>query len=84
MKPEQRWRLFLEQAKKLRRSREAQYRAVLDQLNNLTPGDFATVRRQAKMLSITLDADELLQKLTQECKNKRDTGSRPMGFIHAP
>ena len=84
MKPEQRWRLFLEQAKKLRRSREAQYRAVLDQLSNLTPGDFATVRRQAKMLSITLDADELLQKLTQECKNKRDSGSRPIGFIHAP
>jgi MoxR-like ATPase len=83
LKPEQRWRLFLAQAKKFSRTYEAKYRAVLNQLNNLTPGDFATVRRQVKLLNVTLTADELLSRLGQECKNKRSGGNQPIGFIHA-
>lgn len=82
MKPEQRWRLFLDQAKKFPSSREAAYRSSLNQLNNLTPGDFATVRRQTKLLGVTLTADELLKRLIQESKSKSDSGNRPIGFIH--
>lgn len=84
LKPEQRWRLFHAQAKKLLRSQEAKYRAALNQLNNLTPGDFATVRRQAALLSVTLTADELLNRLQQECKNKAGSATRQIGFIHTP
>ena len=80
LKPEQRWQLFLAQARKLSRTREAEYRTALNQLNNLTPGDFATVRRQVKLLNVTLTADELLNRLRQECKNKRGDENRPMGF----
>lgn len=82
LKPEQRWRLFLDQAKKFPSSREAAYRSSLNQLNNLTPGDFATVRRQTKLVGTTLTADELLKRLIQECKCKSDTGNRPIGFVH--
>lgn len=81
LKPEQRWRLFLDQAKKFPSSREAAYRSSLNTLNNLTPGDFATIRRQTKLLGVTLTADELLKRLIQECKCKSDSGSRPIGFI---
>jgi AAA+ superfamily predicted ATPase len=81
MRPEQRWRLFLDQAKKFPSSREAAYRNSLNQLSNLTPGDFATVRRQIKLVGATLTADELLKRLIQECKCKSDTGNRPIGFI---
>lgn len=81
MTPEQRWRLFLDQAKKFPSSREAAYRSSLSQLNNLTPGDFATVRRQTKLLGVSLTADELLKRLIQECKYKSDSGNRPIGFI---
>lgn len=81
LKPEQRWRLFLDHAKKFPNSRESVYRSSLDQINNLTPGDFATVRRQIKLVGATLTADELLKRLIQECKCKSDSGSRPIGFI---
>ncbi|MFH1494749.1 MAG: ATP-binding protein [Pseudomonadota bacterium] len=84
LKPEQRWRLFLDQAKKLPRSREAEYRAELKQLNNLTPGDFATVRRQAALLSVTLTAEELLNRLKQECKSKGGIKTQQIGFICNP
>lgn len=65
LKPEQRWQLFLAQAKKFSRSHEAEYRAALNQLNNLTPGDFATVRRQVRLLNVVLTANELLNRLRQ-------------------
>lgn len=83
LRPEQRWRLFIEQAKRIRRTQENDFRQALNQLSNLTPGDFATVRRQSSLLGASLTAAELLQRLQQECKNKRDAGSSPIGFIHA-
>lgn len=83
LRPEQRWRLFVEQARRIRRTHENQFRHTLNQLNNLTPGDFATVRRQSSLLGVSLTAADLLQRLQQECKNKRDAGSSPIGFIHA-
>jgi SpoVK/Ycf46/Vps4 family AAA+-type ATPase len=84
LKPEQRWQLFLAQAMKFARSQEHEYRSVLNQLTNLTPGDFATIRRQAKLLNIPLTADELLKRLQQECKTKNGSNQRQIGFIHTP
>lgn len=49
LKPEQRWTLFLAQATRFNRVHAAGFRAALDALHNLTPGDFATVRRQASL-----------------------------------
>jgi len=83
LKPEQRWRLFLDQAKKIPRAEESMYRAALNQLNNLTPGDFATVRRQTKLMGVALTVDELIARLKQESKSKGDAGGRPIGFVHA-
>jgi len=83
MKPEQRWQLFLAQTKKFSRTHETKYRTSLNQLNNLTPGDFATVRRQAALLNVTLTADELVKRLAQECKSKAGSSNQPMGFIHS-
>ncbi len=82
LKPEQRWRLFLDQAQKNSLPQETKYRPALDQLNNLTPGDFATVRRQAKLMGVTLTADEVLTRLKHECRAKAGS-SRPIGFVHA-
>jgi SpoVK/Ycf46/Vps4 family AAA+-type ATPase len=82
LKPEQCWRLFLDQAKKFPSAREAAYRSSLNHLINLTPGDFATIRRQAKLLNITLTADELLKRLQQECKTKNSSNNRQIGFVH--
>lgn len=83
LNPDQRWRLFLDQAKKLPNARMADFRLRINQLTNLTPGDFATVRRQAKLVGVTLTADELLKRLILECQAKLDSGRRPIGFIQA-
>ena len=83
LKPEQRWTLFFAHATRVNRVHEAKYRAMLDQLHNLTPGDFATVRRQAKLIGVTLTADELITRLKHECRAKSGN-SRPIGFVHAP
>jgi len=82
LKPEQCWQLFVAQTKKIPPLHGTRFRAALDQLTNLTPGDFATVRRQAKLLGVTLTPDEMLKRLTQESKTKSNAGSRPIGFIH--
>lgn len=81
LQPEQRWRLFAEQVKKIAQSKAAPYRAALNQMNNLTPGDFATVRRQGTLLGETLSAEEFLNRLKQETKSKPDGGKRSIGFI---
>ena len=83
LKPEQRWQLFLAHTKKISSAQESKCREQLNQLNNLAPGDFATVRRQAALLGITLTAEELVKRLTQECKNKAGNSNRPIGFIHS-
>lgn len=82
LKPEQRWQLFVAQTKKIPPQHGTRFRAALDQLTNLTPGDFATVRRQAKLLGVTLTPDEMLKRLTQESKTKGNAVSRPIGFIN--
>ena len=81
---EQRWRLFVAHAPKLAKAETATYRQALNTLNNLTPGDFATIRRQATLLHLTLSADDLLHRLTQESRAKGDAIRRPIGFIRTP
>ncbi len=83
LRPEQRWRLFLDQAKKFHPTHEARYRTALNTLSNLTPGDFATIRRQAALLNVALTADELLSRLGKECRGKANEG-RQIGFVHDP
>jgi SpoVK/Ycf46/Vps4 family AAA+-type ATPase len=83
LRPEQRWRLFLEHVANVRERDLATLRNMLDQLSNLTPGDFATVRRQVQLLGAKLTGNELIERLRHESRAKRDSGSRPIGFIHA-
>jgi DNA replication protein DnaC len=92
LKPEQRWLLFQAQIKSQSNAAEAkssqpmpiedECRAELRSLNNLTPGDFATVRRQAKLLNVTLTAAELLKRLKLECSAKSGGNASGMGFMH--
>lgn len=49
-------------------------------LDTLTPGDFATVTRQAKALGETLDARWLIEGLEAECMTKGARIRMPVGF----
>lgn len=51
-------------------------------MTSLTPGDYANVQRQSKMLGNRLDAEGFLQRLQLECKAKPNANQRSIGFIH--
>lgn len=80
LKPEQRWLLFREHIGRRVRVDETHCRAKLNQLNNLTPGDFACIRRQSALLDEKLSADRWLFHLERECRSKPDSGGRSIGF----
>ncbi|MDD1628284.1 MAG: hypothetical protein LUQ26_12560, partial [Methylococcaceae bacterium] len=53
----------------------------VQRLDQLTPGDFATVLRQAYTLDETPTADQLLDQLEKECSLKNHGKSlRSIGF----
>lgn len=84
LRPEQRMALFERTLDALGQSlapdMAASTRAALDQLGTLTPGDFATVRRQALLLETTVDARALLSALERECRNKPNAQRGRLGF----
>lgn len=77
--PDQRWSLFLAHLSTKPPNKEDYYRHGLNQLNTLTPGDFATVRRQSALFGKKLTADDWLHRLTLEVKAKGPI-RRPIGF----
>ena len=83
LKPEQRWRLFLRYIpQKLGVSDNTRFRGVLDTLTTLTPGDFTTVSRGAKLFGKKqLSPEELLNGLIEECKLKRGNATQGIGFV---
>ncbi len=55
-------------------------RERLAQLTTLTPGDFVTALRQARLLQGQYDAEDLLAALEAECRAKDGNTTRVMGF----
>ncbi|MBL1260450.1 MAG: AAA family ATPase [Thiotrichaceae bacterium] len=83
MKPKQAWTLFLQVLEEhgCHVEEEArQYKTDLVRLDNLTPGDFATVVRQSRSLNKTIQPHYLLAALEKECKAKPGAG-KSIGFI---
>jgi SpoVK/Ycf46/Vps4 family AAA+-type ATPase len=52
----------------------------VERLQNLTPGDFATVRRKLKMLDTKLSPKLLYEMLTDEITAKHEDGAKSVGF----
>jgi SpoVK/Ycf46/Vps4 family AAA+-type ATPase len=82
--PEQAWAMFVALAEDLGVDLgpgRGRLREAVDRLRCLTPGDFATVRRQARLLAGPHDARKLLAALEEECRAKKESGcGRPLGF----
>jgi hypothetical protein len=73
LKPEQAWRMFCIEAglsKKSINNHNHKLFIPLTEIDNLTPGDFATVKRQAVMLGEDFTAAEWLEQLEAEAKAK--------------
>lgn len=56
------------------------YTKRLQDLENLTPGDFATVIQQHRVIGGKLDAEYLTQALETECAVKPGASKRFIGF----
>jgi SpoVK/Ycf46/Vps4 family AAA+-type ATPase len=79
LQPEQAWIMFQDAASALGIPVDPGLRANLGALAGLTPGDFATVVRQAR-LNRPKDAGAVLARLEAECRLKPGHGRQPIGF----
>lgn len=73
LKPQQAWDFFgyvLKEAGVSSTQTRNKYKRRIQQLHNLTPGDFTTIIRQARSLNQALDAAYLVEALESECRNK--------------
>lgn len=81
LQPPQAWQLLCRCARSLGLPPpEAALRPALDDLKVLTPGDFATVARQARFRPIR-DASALVEALAAECAARSVGARRTIGFI---
>lgn len=85
LRPEQSWAMFLQTLDGMGyRIEDTQLVAVLQQrlhqLSTLTPGDFATVTRQAHVLGKPFDGEQLLTALEAECTAKERGRKQVQGF----
>ena len=79
LRPEQAWIMFQDAAGRLGIEADLLVKRGLSSLAILTPGDFATVLRQAR-LNKPKDSRELLARLEAECQVKPDSRRKPIGF----
>ncbi len=82
LKPNQRIHLFAESLQLDPKAISTEHQNRLQKLDQLTPGDFATVLRQARTLNEIPTANEFLSQLENECaiKNK-GRSQRSIGFV---
>lgn len=74
-------RLFLRECQLLGMGRVSkQLTQALKGLANLTPGDFATVRRQSRFRSLS-SPEAFLERLKEECRVKNEEGGVSLGFL---
>lgn len=85
--PDQRWAMLCNEAgiasipRPLTTSETEEIRDSLNQMEMLTPGDFATIKRQATLLGEELTVEQWLEQLQIEVDMKRKAGEeRKMGF----
>lgn len=83
LRPEQRIKLFVQEALDgVEGALNTTLRIRLLQLDNLTPGDFAVVKRQAGLLGETLEPCDFLTELESECRLKPGANKESIGFLH--
>lgn len=83
IKPDQLWGLFKQVLEDhgVNVPDESEWKKSVMVLENLTPGDFATVVRQNRFSGKPLDAEALLEGLKRELKFKAYGAYKNMGFI---
>jgi SpoVK/Ycf46/Vps4 family AAA+-type ATPase len=84
LRPEQRERMFVIEALEGEAAHLTREHAErLNKLDVLTPGDFASVKRQVDVLGVAFSADEFLSQLEAEHRVKPEVRRRrDIGFLH--
>lgn len=81
LRPEQTRSLFNRYCQQLKLKPDQRLHSKLNQLTNLTPGDFTAVARQHLFYPLA-DAHSFYLALAEEVKLKTETLSKPMGFVY--
>lgn len=86
LRADQMWSLFIQTLVSMQIPDPDQHMATtwysqLTALTNLTPGDFATVRRQARVLGCLADGPSLMAALEEESRAKFNGRTRIKGFV---
>jgi SpoVK/Ycf46/Vps4 family AAA+-type ATPase len=77
----QAWNMFVSYCKELKISKlQDELKTTVENLNYLTPGDFAAVVRQSRFRPIK-DTCDFINRLEDEIKVKNITNSKKMGFV---
>ncbi len=81
LQPDQAWQLFVQECHALgiKRTSAKKMRHRVHKQSHLTPGDFATVRRQHRLRPIKT-AEDFYRRLAAECALKHNEGVK-MGFL---
>jgi len=82
---QQRWKLFVQSLNAIGyrylTDEEAALKRSLENLNNLTPGDFAVVSRRIQILGVKALPSLFIAALVEECKGKPNSGAIRIGFV---
>lgn len=82
LRQEQRTQLFAQEVLPPGTPMQASWQKRLDQLDCLTPGDFAVIKRQEKLYGESYSPEAFLDLLEEECAHKRSSQKgKPMGFL---
>lgn len=82
--PEQNWNMFVKELNIMGMDAGSNPEGIKQKLRglpNLTPGDYAVVKRQATLLNEALTAQEMLSALEMESRSKPGARTAAMGFI---
>jgi len=80
--PDQVWELFCQEiGGNVSENERHHIQLALQKLGNLTPGDFATVKRQQTFFGSSFSPPDFLDALKKECQAKWSISSRPIGFL---
>jgi SpoVK/Ycf46/Vps4 family AAA+-type ATPase len=81
LKPEQALRFFDSLCKQLRLANDSKAEAIIGSLGTLTPGDFAALLRQSRLVPIE-SSSELARRLSEECALKTNGRRAKIGFLN--
>jgi len=84
LRPDQNWELFkdclAQGGSRISREREHVWKAQVESIQHLTPGDFANIKRQLQLMDGKMDPERFIEGLLKESSLKPGSSTKKAGF----